>query len=454
MKHKLGICIPYRDRKEHLDKLIPHLTRHLNNQGIDHGFYVAHQVDDKLFNRGAMKNIAAKYAFEDGCDYIAWHDVDMLPYFGADYSYPKNSPTHIATKLSKYNYGMGYDEYFGGVVLFTKEQAEKTNGYSNEYWDWGQEDDDLLWRCYYEGYTIEKTFKEYNNKKFIEFDGENDKVDLKIDREVNSSLSGDHTISILFKAEQQPNKTPIWLIGDTDRKFVEYPLLRKEDGNNWGFSFNNSRAITSMYVDKNNQNYYNWGKRRENQWTWLTSTYNSKTKQVFFYLNDELISNFRGSKSNGDGLVINEPLKMFKSTKSLILGYCPLSNVNFKGKISEVRIFNKSINNVGEIFNDDDLIFYFDGSDDLKIGYENIKVIGNIIPHRKDGRFECLPHIDEGFINGKWAKGETTASNEKRFVTKMQQGIIEYKNDGFNNINYHLINIEEDNNIKLINVKL
>ena len=118
MKPKLGICIPYRNREDHLNKLNPYLTEYLTKQGITHSFYVGHQVDDKLFNRGVMKNIAAKYAFEDGCDYIAWHDVDMLPNEEADYSYPTDNPVHIATKLSKYNYGLGYDQYFGGVVLF------------------------------------------------------------------------------------------------------------------------------------------------------------------------------------------------------------------------------------------------------------------------------------------------------------------------------------------------
>ena len=123
MSHKLGICIPYRNRKEHIERLIPQLSKYLRSRKIDHKFYVGHQVDDKLFNRGAMKNIAAHYAFNDGCDYVAWHDVDMLPYDEkgviADYSYPTEHPTHIATRLSKYNYGLVYDQYFGGVVLFT-----------------------------------------------------------------------------------------------------------------------------------------------------------------------------------------------------------------------------------------------------------------------------------------------------------------------------------------------
>ena len=43
-------------------------------------------------------------------------------------------------------------------------------------------------------------------------------------------------------------------------------------------------------------------------------------------------------------------------------------------------------------------------------------------------------HKDEGFVDGKWAKGETTARNEKRFVTEMQQRKINYKEDGLNKI--------------------
>ena len=35
MSHKLGICIPYRNRKHHLDQLVPRLTAHLNKQGIE-----------------------------------------------------------------------------------------------------------------------------------------------------------------------------------------------------------------------------------------------------------------------------------------------------------------------------------------------------------------------------------------------------------------------------------
>ena len=458
MSHKLGICIPYRNREEHLERLVPHLSKHLTEQGINHSFYVAHQVDDKLFNRGAMKNIAAKYAFEDGCDYIAWHDVDMLPHEEADYSYPEEHPIHIATKLSKYQYGLGYDQYFGGVVLFTKEQVEKTNGYSNDYWDWGQEDDDLFWRCYFEGYTTGRVIKTIKDKKIANFNGDTSLITVPTNREISSSLHNDHTITITFKAEQQENKVPIWLVGDTQKKFIEYPLLRKDGSWTWGLSFNNSRAVTMVLFDRNNNHHYNWAKRFEGMWTQVTLSYNSEQKMAYFYINDELISQMNGIKQNTPFPIKND-LRTHDAVKSFLLGYCPHSNSRYKGKISDFKIYNKFFHNISEIeTNTNDLVldymFTRDNDTDIEYTTEDIEIVENIIPHRREGRFYCLPHIDEGFVHGKWAKGETTARNEKRFVTEMQQGKINHKKDGINSLEYKIKGLSCDELVTMINVEL
>ena len=71
----------------------------------------------------------------------------------------------------------------------------------------------------------------------------------------------------------------------------------------------------------------------------------------------------------------------------------------------------------------------------------------------------CLPHKDEGLVekDGKqvWAKGETTARNEKRFVHQMQQGKWDYKSDGMNSLKYELVSVEEITpKAKFINIKL
>ena len=439
MKHKLGICIPYRNREEHLRKLVPALGKHLTERGIDHKFYVGHQVDDRLFNRGGMKNIAAEYALNDGCDYIAWHDVDMLPHENCDYSYPEEYPIHIATHLEKYNYGIGYDQYFGGVVLFNKEQVERTNGYSNEYWDWGQEDDDLFWRCYYEGYTTGKIFKEYKSKKVGNFNGTDSLITIPTDREISSCLHNDHTISILFNPQQQPEKVPIWLVGDENKRFIEYPLIRKEGSWTWGLSFNNSRAVSMMLFDKNNRYYYNWGKRFENMWTWVTLSYSKEQQEAYFYLNDDLVCQMNGIKEFKP-FPIDESLRNHNAVSPFIIGLCKQMNTYYKGKIAEIKIYNKFFKNVNDVFEEkEDLVLHYDfsdedGSENIEITNEDIDVIENILPYRRIGNMYCLHHADEGFLNGKWAKGETTARNERRFVTEMQQKKIDYKNDGMNKI--------------------
>ena len=477
MSHKLGICIPYRNRMEHLERLVPYLSNFLNKRGIEHKFYVGHQVDDKLFNRGAMKNIAAEFAFNDGCDYIAWHDVDMMPNDEtADYSYPEENPVHIATKLSKYNYGLGYDQYFGGVVLFTKEQALQTNGYSNDYWDWGMEDDDLFWRCYFEGLTTGKTLKEYKNRKIANFNGNNSFIEIPAFRKAVECLNKNHTVSILFNPQQQQEKVPIWLIGDANKKFIEYPVFRKSGGYNYGISFNNSRAVTMNMFDQARQPIYNWIKRFENMWSWVTISTDVENRKVYFYINNEYGRNFNGVTQNEPFPIFGELLR-YDLRNPFYLGFDPQAQTFFKGQIAEVKMYNKftTPDKIDEVYNNtaDGLVLHYDFSNinenliydnannivgtaqNVEITEEDIDVVENVVPYRRDGKFYCLPHIDEGFKNGVWAKGATTARNEKRFVTEMQQKKIDYKNDGLSTLKYNLVNTEEIlENCLMINVTL
>lgn len=461
MTHKLGICIPYRNRENQLLRLIPHLSNHLDNQGISYKFYVAHQTDDKLLNRGMLKNIAAKYAIEDGCDYVAWHDVDMLPSTSCDYSYPEVAPTHIATKLSKFNDGMSYDQYFGGVVLFTKEQIEKTNGYSNEYWDWGQEDDDLFWRCHFEGLTVSDTYKSYENKKVGNFTGNNSYISIPATNESAGVLHKNHTISILFRPEQQPEKYPIWLVGDENKKIIEYPLFRKDQSYNWGLSFNNSSAVSMFLFGKDGEIHYNWAKRGDGLWTWVSMSYSKREKLIYFYVNGELISQIDGHKQN-----IPFPLENYladhDTNGNFLLGHCSFLNTFYKGQIAELKIHNKYFQYPEDIHKDEDLVLHYNFDDHIEgennnvnITTESFDVIENILPYRREGRFLCLDHENEGFVNGGWAKGITTAKNEKRLMTEMLLNKIDYKNEGFNSLKYELENTKMiSDKCVMINVKL
>ena len=40
-----------------------------------------------------------------------------------------------------------YNEFLGGATILTEDQIRKANGYSNDFWGWGGEDDDFYKRC-------------------------------------------------------------------------------------------------------------------------------------------------------------------------------------------------------------------------------------------------------------------------------------------------------------------
>jgi len=128
---KLSIIVPYRDRLRHLNKFLPFMQAALPNAEI----IIVEQVQGKPFNRGKLLNIGV---LNTDADYYALHDVDMLP-VKSDYSFPEY-PTLLATKVQQFGYKMPFAEYFGGVVLISRQHMVECNGYHNEFWGWGGED--------------------------------------------------------------------------------------------------------------------------------------------------------------------------------------------------------------------------------------------------------------------------------------------------------------------------
>jgi len=470
---KLGVCVPYRDREIHMHEFIPKVGKYLKMQGIEFQMYFIHQCDDKLFNRGATKNIGAKIALEEGCDYVVFHDIDMIPDLdgGVSYAPPNGIPTHIATNISQMDYGLKYHEYFGGAVIFSKKDLLATNGYSNNYWDWGMEDDDLFWRCHLEGLTNVTYYgKPILNQKYAHFNGETSKIKLPFKKEYRGLTSSSHTISVLVRNQHQTEKAGIFLIGDAKTKYIEHPIFRIP-GYDYGISFNNSRAISLTYWNNFNNHNYMWIKRYADQWSWVTATFDAVNRTSHFYLNGTEVDSKAGHGSPSPHKW-DSKLKTY-GLQDIYLGHTPSfpDKVHgfFKGDIAKVYAWNKCLTpkevmNLNTDLPSDNLIIDLDFNDP-KVDYEakditisteeSLKIPNSIIPHRRPGRFRCLPHKDEGLVNGGWAKGETTARNEKRYVTQMQQGKINYKKDGIKQVQYEVISEEKFTPwAKMINIKL
>ena len=143
MSEKLAIIVPYRDREEHLKKFLPAMKGCDFLDGIEYEILIVEQEDGKPFNRGKLLNIGAIQCHT--ASYYCFHDVDMLPMI-SDYSYV-STPTHLAAEAEQFGFKLPYQGYFGGVTLFDKHSFIKVNGYSNDYWGWGAEDDDVMFRC-------------------------------------------------------------------------------------------------------------------------------------------------------------------------------------------------------------------------------------------------------------------------------------------------------------------
>ncbi|CRK90021.1 CLUMA_CG003746, isoform A [Clunio marinus] len=143
-KKKLAIIVPFRDRFDELLKFVPHMTKFLNNQQIPHHIFIINQIDRFRFNRASLINVGFLYTKEN-FDYIAMHDVDLLPLNeNLKYDYPIDGPFHIAAPglHPKYN----YPTFIGGILLLKNEHFEMVNGMSNKYWGWGLEDDEFYVR--------------------------------------------------------------------------------------------------------------------------------------------------------------------------------------------------------------------------------------------------------------------------------------------------------------------
>ncbi|XP_061858517.1 beta-1,4-galactosyltransferase 7 isoform X3 [Colius striatus] len=142
--HRLALLVPFRERFEELLAFVPYMHRFLSKKRIRHHIFILNQVDHFRFNRASLINVGFLESGND-TDYIAMHDVDLLPLNEQlDYGFPEAGPFHVASPELHPLYH--YKTYVGGILLLTKQHYEMCNGMSNRFWGWGREDDEFYRR--------------------------------------------------------------------------------------------------------------------------------------------------------------------------------------------------------------------------------------------------------------------------------------------------------------------
>ncbi|KAM6910495.1 beta-1,4-galactosyltransferase 3 [Xenentodon cancila] len=167
-RHKTAIIIPHRHREHHLKFLLYYLHPFLQRQQLNYGIYVIHQAGNYTFNRAKLMNIGFREAMkEEDWDCLFYHDVDLIPEDDRNTYTCDANPKHAAIAMDKFGYKLPYKMYFGGVSALSPLHYLKMNGFPNNYWGWGGEDDDIGVRVSLAGMYISRPSLKVGRYKMI-----------------------------------------------------------------------------------------------------------------------------------------------------------------------------------------------------------------------------------------------------------------------------------------------
>lgn len=166
---KYSIIIPYRNREEHLQILLPRLQEFFSNESYE--IIVSEQNDNDNFRIACVENIGFQYAQGD---VIVLQQVDYYP--TEDVSYDATDtpilPARRGIFLDRDNKSPrafldipgGYRKwseeidsaFYGGVISMKREHFEAINGLNPLYKGWGNEDEDLRERFVWAGIPVKR----------------------------------------------------------------------------------------------------------------------------------------------------------------------------------------------------------------------------------------------------------------------------------------------------------
>lgn len=153
----VAILVPFRKRPEQLKVFLSHMHPIFQRQLLSYRVFVIEQVGQARFNKGAIYNIGftKSLSYGDFSCYI-FHDVDLLCENDFNYYGCPTSPMHMSVAVDKFHYILPYPILIGGIQAITKEHYYKLNGYSNRFWGWGGEDDNLYRRIQATGLKLKR----------------------------------------------------------------------------------------------------------------------------------------------------------------------------------------------------------------------------------------------------------------------------------------------------------
>ena len=466
-EHKLGIVVPYRDRPNQLKTFTERIADSID---LPYELIIVEQVDDKEFNRGKLLNIGFMKAVSLDCDYVVFHDIDMIP-IKADYSY-SDIPVHL---ISEFNLPDGvsrelFDDYFGGVTLFPTNIFKQINGYTNEYFGWGFEDDNLLLRCKENHIKLDskKVVQSARDGIGLQFDGSKSYVGVKN----IFNMVRNFTIVTNFTIDQ---------IVNSKKEITDEFAIFSIPGFDTTFTYNSFRNFTFQFWDKDQSSHSITSEHFPEGTFTAAITINNRSpkKTVALYINGKLVKE-----------VEHKRLSDIKTPEYFYLGVGDPERTKkpnfFKGKINTFCIYDKLLNdftisNMSK--NTEFSAFNFGNSSDLKLYYDGKFVKGSTlldlsgnnnngtvmgcgqvvtqqskekfisIPSRREGKYEVLPHDENGYKDGYWVNW-ASRENQMDYYNKYYSKKTNYQQDGLTSCRFKEVENFSSGNLHKFKVSL
>ena len=180
-KSRVVIIVPFRDltkdrlRTKQLETFIKYYHKYIPNIEV---VIVEQSKDNKKFNRGKLLNIGFDLTKNSEADAFIFHDVDLISPESVMslYTTIPEMPIHIANLWTeKY----AHKDFLGGIISFKKEDFEKINGFPNNFWGWGGEDDSVYNRLSASEIPVLKPFSEKISDKIIGLEHPSEADNLK-----------------------------------------------------------------------------------------------------------------------------------------------------------------------------------------------------------------------------------------------------------------------------------
>lgn len=408
---KLSIIICYRNREEHLIRLIPSLKEALIGQDFE--IIVAEQNDTFPFKRGNLLNEGAKAS---SGDILVLHDVDYVP--SKSVKYWKND-ADVFRPVSKVNFILmdntdrseedipsGYrtfkdkidDDFFGGVLSINRDAFFQINGYNSLYDGWGLEDADLRERINLHDLTVmngdgifsalphadsfpgigDENFK--NNQvifnewmKHLGFGVNTTFCTSTENADKAKKYNIDKWIEVSRVVNSSDDLIPFMTINNICEYYKDDPLVHTKIWNSFKYLVNNFPMLKAHrdWVVQNN-----WGYGNKSFW-WEFNILTQSMPRNFKFLE---IGVFKGST-----LSLMSMLNNIHKKNGYIYGITPLTNAGDKYSIHPDVNYEECIQQIYATFNLD--------AEDLYIleGFSNdINIIARI---QKEGPFNII-YID------------------------------------------------------------